>query len=253
MKIRKLAGLLLATAMTVGAMMPAASAAPADFSINGINSTIRYNQGECEVAFKGDAMTLTVPAGWTQGMTGAHTMWNTMEAQEVDITQLPYLCWDVSGDADFDIVIRFAQGDKGLVNLQQIMSRSEPLPAGKGSVNFYELLKNQDVDYDGGVLPLVATVYRAYGDPGASATFNKLYFSATELKDEGNGDDTTTKGEDTATTTKGDDSTTTTTTAAKTTAKPTTNPSTGEATPVALAVLAVAAVGTVVFCAKKRA
>lgn len=252
MKIRKLAGLLLATAVAAAAMMPAASAAPADFSINGVNDVIRYNEGECDVSFKGDSMTLAVPAGWTQEMTGAHIMWNTMDVQEVDITQTPYLCWDVSGDANFDVVIRFADGDKGLVNLQKLMNRSEPLAAGKSSINFYELLKNQDLDYEDGVLSLVATVYRVYGAPGASATFNKLYFSASELKDDGSGDDTT-KGEEPATTTKGDDSTSTTTTAAKTTAKPTTNPSTGEAAPAALAVLAAAAVGTVVFCAKKRA
>ena len=51
MKIRKLAGLLLATAVAAAAMMPAASAAPADFGLIATEEDdIRYTNGQCEAS-----------------------------------------------------------------------------------------------------------------------------------------------------------------------------------------------------------
>jgi hypothetical protein len=184
MNIRKTIGLLLAAAVAAGASSMAVSAEQNDFSINGDISFIRYTEGECEVDFTGKAMTLTHPAGFEADKVGAHTMWNITSDNIVHIAQTPYLCWDISGEPNFDVVIRFAEGDKGLVSLQEAVGKTEGLTTGKGSINFLEFLQSRpDLSYDGGDLSLIATVYWLYGEPGTSVTFNQLYFSADPLGD----------------------------------------------------------------------
>ena len=139
-------------------------------------------------------------------------------------------------------------------------STPEGFAPGKGSLNFRDLIMNNDkYVYLEDDVEVIAVVFDIFGDPGDSVTFNQVYFGSTPIEEGGDNTqpttDDTTAPDDTDATTGSNDGTTaapTTGTTAATTKKA--NPSTGEASQavVAALVLTASAAGVLVGLKRKK-
>ena len=106
MKLRKLTALLLGAAVLVSAAVPMASAAPADFSINLQEEYMFVPETETVSASFGEdgSVTLTL----LEGNSGSrHMMWSKIDDSAVNLAETPYLCWEVTGTANFGLAVRW--------------------------------------------------------------------------------------------------------------------------------------------------
>ena len=249
MKLRKLTALLLGAAVLASAAVPMASAEAANVNINVQPELFSPNAGISESFSEDGAVTLTIDDATASG-TGGLMMWPDYANEEntdnvVNLAETPYLCWEVTGTANFGFAIRWDRNEG---------NETDGVAPQKGSENFLELLKNNDIGlvYTKDEIKMIATVLNVFGDAGDSATI-KLYFSANPVDQQQEPSDQTEDDKPATTTTTADEPADTTAPTANTTTKKN-NPSTGEASQAAAAavVLAVAATGAVVLMKKKN-
>ncbi|MCI8554650.1 MAG: LPXTG cell wall anchor domain-containing protein [Clostridiales bacterium] len=244
MKSAKWISALLAAAVLATAAVPMASAEAVDFNINGQEEFIKTDADFTTVSFANDgAMTLTIAAKG-DSVNSAHMMWTNVPEKFVDLSQTPYLCWDVSGTANFGLAIRYDENADDTTCYRMHNARGhadDGLAPEKNSINFLELIKKNDLGlvYSSDEIMMIAVAINVFGDVGDSVTFNKLYFSASPLGDGQQGGNPTQDGQDDPTQAGTDDTTqapNNTTTAAPTTTKKA-NPSTGDASQMATAAI----------------
>ena len=176
----------------------------------------------------------------------------------VNLAETPYLCWEVTGTANFGFAIRWDRNEGNEDTCYRFHNvrghETDGVAPQKGSENFLELLKNNDIGlvYTKDEIKMIATVLNVFGDAGDSATI-KLYFSANPVDQQQEPSDQTEDDKPATTTTTADEPADTTAPTANTTTKKN-NPSTGEASQSAAAavVLAVAASSAVVLMKKKN-
>lgn len=262
MKLRKTLAVLLGAAILTSAAVPMASAESADFSILPIADYLNNSDKNvtAEVADNG-ALTLTLSGSTNHAL--VHMMWNSgaVEDPSFNLAELPYLNWDISGNANWSVTVRYGEDDNAMVQMYTIDdSTPEGFAPGKGSMKFRELIMNNDkYVYLQDDVDVIAVVFDIFGDPGDSVTFNQVYFGSTPIEE--GGDNTqpttgnTTASDGTDATTGSNDGTTaapTTGTTAATTKKP--NPSTGEASQAVAAalMLTASAAGTLITFKKKK-
>ena len=261
MKLRKLTALLLGAAVLASAAVPMASAEAANVNINVQPEFFSPNAGISESFSEDGAVTLTIDDATASG-TGGLMMWPDYANKEntdnvVNLAETPYLCWEVTGTANFGFAIRWDRNEGNEDTCYRFHNVRDHATDGVApqtdSINFLELLKNNDIGlvYTKDEIKMIATVLNVFGDAGDSATI-KLYFSANPVDQQQEPSDQTEDGKPATTTTADEPADTTAPTANNTTKK--NNPSTGEASQAAAAavVLAVAATGAVVLMKKKN-
>ena len=262
MKLRKLTALLLGAAVLASAAVPMASAEAANVNINVQPELFSPNAGISESFSEDGAVTLTIDDATASG-TGGLMMWPDYANEEntdnvVNLAETPYLCWEVTGTANFGFAIRWDRNEGNEDTCYRFHNvrghETDGVAPQKGSENFLELLKNNDIGlvYTKDEIKMIATVLNVCGDAGDSATI-KLYFSANPVDQQQEPSDQTEDDKPATTTTTADEPADTTAPTANTTTKKN-NPSTGEASQAAAAavVLAVAATGAVVLMKKKN-
>lgn len=263
MKLRKTLAVLLGAAILTSAAVPMASAESADFSILPIADYLNNSDENvtAEVADNG-ALTLTLSGSTNHAL--VHMMWNSgaVEDTSFNLAELPYLNWDISGNANWSVTVRYGEDDNAMVQMYTIDdSTPEGFAPGKGSLNFRELIMNNDkYVYLQDDVDVIAVVFDIFGDPGDSVTFNQVYFGSTPIEEGGDNTqpttDDTTAPDDTDATTGSNDGTTAAPTTGTTTAATTkkANPSTGEASQavVAALVLTASAAGVLVGLKRKK-
>lgn len=270
MKLRNITALLLGAAVLTSAAVPMASAEAADFNIN-LQEEYINDPGEVETVsaeFGEDgSVTLTLLEGSTTG-SGRFMMWTQVEDPFVNLAETPYLCWEVTGTGNWGLAVRYDENvdDSTCYRMQNARGHeTDGLAPEKSSINFLELLKNNDLGllYNADEITMVAVAMNVFGDVGDSVTFKRLYFSASPDGEGAEPAGTTASTEAPATTTTEPSTTTsstTTTTAASTTTTTTTTASAegGSNTGlvvgivVAVVVVAAAAVGVVFYLKKKK-
>lgn len=271
MKLAKLISALLTAAVVASAAVPMASAEAADFDINGKEFFFIADEETTPLTFGEDgSMTMTIAAK-AEGVNSGCMMWTNVADKFVDLSQTPYLCWDISGTGKFGLSIRWDENDGTDLTCYRMHKarghEADGLDPEKGSMNFLDMLKNNDLDivYNGDEIMMIAVAINVFGDVGDSITFNKLYFSASPLGEVQPGG--TTKDPDATTDTTPAPTTTTqtdsTTTAPTTTLAPTsstTAPAVSQnnansaliVLAIAIAVVLIAAVVVVILVRKKK-
>lgn len=262
MKLRKLTALLLGAAVLASAAVPMASAEAADVNVN-LQEEYISRSGDSEddeaipATFGEDgSVTLTVKEGPSAGA-GRFMMWSKIDDPVINLAETPYLCWEVTGTANFGFALRWDKNEGNEDTCYRIQiargHETDGLAPEKSSINFLDLLKDNDLGlvYTKDEITMITTALNVFGDTGDSATF-KIWFSANPVGEEQNPSDQTNPTPTTAPTTADEPADTTAPTANNTTKK--NNPSTGEASQAAAAavVLAVAATGAVVLMKKKN-
>lgn len=264
MKLRKTLAVLLGAAILTSAAVPMASAESADFNILPPNYEaliIQDSENVTADVTENGPMTLTLSGSNSHSL--VLMMWNngTVENPFFNLAELPYLNWDVSGNANWSVTVRYGSDENAMVQMYTIDdSTPEGFAPGKGSLNFRELIMNNDkYVYLEDDVEVIAVVFDIFGNPGDSVTFNQVYFGSTPIEEGGDNTqpttDDTTAPDDTDATTGSNDGTTaapTTGTTAATTKKA--NPSTGEASQavVAALVLTASAAGVLVGLKRKK-
>ena len=256
MKLRKLTALLLGTAVLAGAAVPMASAAPADVSINLLEEYMFVPDTETVSASFGEdgSVTLTLLEG-TDG--SRHMMWSKIDDPFINLAETPYLCWEVTGTANFGLAVRYDDNvdDSTCYRMNNARGHeNDGLTPEKNSINFLDLLKNNDLGlvYNQDEILMVTTLLKVFGNPGDSATF-KVWFSANPVDSELNTDEQTGTNAAPAPTTADNNNTDKTTAAPATTTTKKTSPSTGESTQAVAATLVLAAsAAAVLFAAKQK-
>lgn len=191
MKIRKALGAFTALALLAVAALPfSASAAENAVNIIGVDGQIVNNMEEteanCAFELKDGALTVTVGSENSIGQAECYTMAETFEKNVFDFEAMPNLYWDVSGDAKWDLFMRCnnvtgSDGD-GLIKLSTLSGKTGGMDAGKGSINLYEAISNDDIleISDANNTTIRVVKYVVYGEPGDNVTINQLYFAAEE-------------------------------------------------------------------------
>ncbi len=192
MKIKKALGIFAAAALMAAAALPfSASAAENAVNMIGIQDEMRNNVGEtdanCTFEIKDGALTVTVGSENTTGQAECYIMAETFDQSVFNFESMPNLYWDVSGNAKWDLWIRCnnvegSDDDAGLIKLSKLSGSPDGVEAGKGSVNLYEAINNDDIltMSDATNTTLRVVKYVVYGQPGDSVTINSLYFAAEE-------------------------------------------------------------------------
>ena len=267
MKLRKTLAVLLGAAILTSAAVPIASAESADFSIlppNYESLIIADSENVTADVTENGPMTLTLSGSNSHSL--VLMMWNngTVENPFFNLAELPYLNWDISGNANWGVTVRYNDGSSPNTMVQMYTiddSTPEGFAPGKGSLNFRDLIINNDkYEYLGDDMEMIAVVFDIFGDPGDSVTFNQVYFGSTPIEEGGDNTqpttDDTTAPDDTDATTGSNDGTTAAPTTGTTTAATTkkANPSTGEASQavVAALVLTASAAGVLVGLKRKK-
>ncbi len=255
MKSTKWISALLAATVLTAAAVPMASAEAANVNVGVLEDYLSEQDPETvSASFGADgAVTLTLK----EGTSGSRlTMWTHVEDPFVNLAETPYLCWEVTGNANFGFALRWDRNEGNEDTCYRMHNlrghENDGVAPESHSINFLDLLKNDDnFAYEGDEITMIATVLNIFGNPGDSVTI-KLYFSANPIEDEPSGDDEP-NTDSPAAPTDADNNNTGNTTAAPAGTTKKANPSTGESSQAVAAtlVLAAAALGAVIVSKKK--
>lgn len=254
MKTTKWISALLAATVLTAAAVPMASAEAANVNVGVLEDYLSEQDPETvSASFGADgAVTLTLKEG---NAGNRLTMWTHVEDPFVNLAETPYLCWEVTGTANFGFAIRWDRNEGNEDTCYRMHTlrghENDGVAPESNSINFLELLKNDDnFAYEGDEITMIATVLNIFGNPGDSVTI-KLYFSANPVDQQATGGEQ--GGNNQPAPTDADDNHTDNTTAAPAGTTKKANPSTGESTQAVAAtlVLAAAALGAVIVSKKK--
>lgn len=172
MKLRKTLAVLLGAAILTSAAVPMASAESADFSIlppNYESLIIADSENVTADVTENGPMTLTLSGSNSHSL--VLMMWNngTVENPFFNLAELPYLNWDISGNANWSVTVRYNDGSSPNTMVQMYTiddSTPEGFAPGKGSLNFRDLIINNDkYEYLGDDMEMIAVVFDIFGDP----------------------------------------------------------------------------------------